>query len=545
MSDRTRCDALLIGLLGAVVLAGCRSEQAVRPDAKRGTADNPWVIGMSQCNNAEPWRVQMNNDLQAAADKHANLKLILKDAQNKSSTQQDQVREFIRQKVDLLIISPKEAKPLTRPVGEAMDAGIPVVVLDRAIEGDKYTCFIGADNIQIGRQAGKYMVKLLDGKGQIVELKGLMTSVPGQDRHKGFMEGIEGSRIKILADPDCEWLEEKAQAEMNSILSRFPKIDAVYGHNDPMAHGAYLAAKAEGKGREKGIHFIGIDALPHEGVKYVKQGILTATFEYPTGGAEAIDVALKILSGQTVPKKIVLGTRLFDKSNVDQGGEVISSGDAGGDTKAEVSSKEKVSKPEAKKSADNPAAKEAAKPAAKASKAPPAAPAAPIASKAEAEAKRKALLEQARKLARSRPALAERPKHIYFSDTKEGITVPVDQAREMLREAAKANPDKRPLIKNPKTGKHTGVMGMKCDQCGTYFPIAERSGGIFPTRWRDECPKCGYSVQRKRAVQAALKMKAQGKYDPKKIPPFIRKAVEEYEAKQKTQAEKENPKAQD
>lgn len=323
---RTMIHRYVLPAVLALAVAGCQKQSgpsAKTGGAKRGTAENPWVIGMSQCNNAEPWRVQMNADLTAAVDKHPNIKLLIKDAQNKSSTQQDQVREFVSQKVDLLVISPKEARPLTRPVGEAMDAGIPVIVLDRAIDGDKYTCFIGADNVKIGREAGKYMVKLLGGKGQVVELKGLMTSVPGQDRHKGFIEGIKGSRIKILADPDCEWLEEKAQAEMNSLLARFPKIDAVYGHNDPSAHGAYMAAKAEGKGREKALKFVGIDALPHEGVKYVRQGIMTATFEYPTGGAQAINVALKILAGKKVPKKIILGTKLFDKATAETGGQPI------------------------------------------------------------------------------------------------------------------------------------------------------------------------------------------------------------------------------
>ncbi len=97
-------------------------------------------------------------------------------------------------------------------------------------------------------------------------------------------------------------------------------IDLVYGHNDPGAHGAYLAAKAAGR---TGIKFVGIDALPQEGVAYVSQGILDATFEYPTGGAEAIDTALKIFKGESVPKEIVLGTRLFDKSNVTSGGQEV------------------------------------------------------------------------------------------------------------------------------------------------------------------------------------------------------------------------------
>jgi ribose transport system substrate-binding protein len=282
-----------------------------------------WVIGMSQCNLGEPWRVQMNKDIEEAAAQHPEIQLISRDAQNRSESQQSQVREFIQQKVDLIIISPKEARPLTRPVEEAMAAGIPVIVLDRKVEGDKYTCFIGADNVKIGREAGEYLVKLLNGKGDIVELKGLMTSTPGQERHNGFMEGIKGSQIRIVFDADCQWLEPNAQREMKSALARFPKIDAVYAHNDPSAHGAYLAARQEGKGRENQIKFVGIDALPHEGVKYVEKGILTATFQYPTGGKEAIEVALKILKGETVDKNITLGTRIFMKENVGQGGEAL------------------------------------------------------------------------------------------------------------------------------------------------------------------------------------------------------------------------------
>jgi ribose transport system substrate-binding protein len=127
--------------------------------------------------------------------------------------------------------------------------------------------------------------------------------------------------LEIIFEADMQWLEPNARKEMESALSRFGVIDLVYAHNDPGAHGAFLAAKAAG--REKDILFVGIDALPHEGIMYVRQGIMDATFQYPTGGAEAIDVALEILSGKRVEKKIVLGTRLFTKENVEHGGEVV------------------------------------------------------------------------------------------------------------------------------------------------------------------------------------------------------------------------------
>jgi ribose transport system substrate-binding protein len=286
-----------------------------------------YTIGMSQCNLGEPWRVEMNAQIKAAADKHPELKVIFKDAQNDTLKQRAHVEEFVSAGVNLLIISPKEAAPLTDPVAKAMKAGIPVIVLDRRLNGDAFTCFIGADNKKIGHAAGDWIVKKLaektkpGEKAKVVELKGLMTSTPGQDRNSGFRDAIAGKEIDIIFEADMKWLEPDARKEMESALSRFSKIDCVYAHNDPGAHGAYLAAKAAG--REKEMMFVGIDALPQEGVAYVQQGILDATFQYPTGGAEAIDTALKILTKESVPKEIILGSRVFDKQNVAQGGQEL------------------------------------------------------------------------------------------------------------------------------------------------------------------------------------------------------------------------------
>ncbi|HOQ03916.1 MAG TPA: substrate-binding domain-containing protein [Anaerohalosphaeraceae bacterium] len=307
----------IIGVgLGLLAVWGCtKKESPAQPSSEKAQ----WTIGMSQCNLGEPWRVQMNADIRQAAQEKGNLRVIFKDAQNDTLKQQAQVEEFISAGVDLIIISPKEAAPLTPVVAQAYAKGIPVIVLDRRVLGDQYTCFIGADNRKIGRAAGKWIASKLGGKGKIVELKGLMTSTPGQDRHAGFREGIEGTQIEIIFEADMKWLEPNARKEMESALARFPQIDLVYAHNDPGAHGAYLAAKAAG--REKNILFVGIDALPQEGQAYVKQGILAASFEYPTGGREAVETAVKILSGQSVPKEIILDSRVFTPENIDQGGE--------------------------------------------------------------------------------------------------------------------------------------------------------------------------------------------------------------------------------
>ncbi len=311
--------ALILAL--GLVVAACAGDGA---RGHAGTADDPFVIGMSQSNLGEPWRVQMDADVRAAAEAHPNLRVIFKDAQNNSLTQRAQVEEFVEQGVDLIIISPKEAAPLTGPVAAAYRAGVPVIVLDREVQGDEYTTFIGADNVRIGREAGRWIREALGGTGRIVELKGLMTSTPGRDRNQGFLEGLEldaNPGLQVVFSGEMEWLEPNARTEMESALATNAHIDAVYAHNDPGGHGAWLAARAAG--REAEMLFVGIDALPHEGQQYVAQGILDATFLYPTGGAEAIDVALRILAGEEVPKRIALGTRIFTVENVARGGEPI------------------------------------------------------------------------------------------------------------------------------------------------------------------------------------------------------------------------------
>jgi ribose transport system substrate-binding protein len=309
-SITSACLALLVALCLTVL------------PASQSRSQNPrWTIGMSQCNLGEPWRVQMNADIRKAAEAHPEIRMVFKDAQNDALRQSAHIDEFVSAGVSLVIVSPKEAAPLTRPVQEAYAKGIPVIVLDRRVLGDQYTCFIGADNRKIGRAAGRWIATTLGGKGNVVELKGLMTSTPGQDRHRGFREGIEGSGLKVVFEADMKWLEPNARKEMESALTRFGKIDVVYAHNDPGAHGAWVAAKAAG--RETSMFFVGIDALPHEGQMYVRQGILAASFEYPTGGAEAIQTALEILHGIKVSREVVLSSRVFTQKNVDRGGEPV------------------------------------------------------------------------------------------------------------------------------------------------------------------------------------------------------------------------------
>ena len=286
-----------------------------------GGQEYKWLVGYSQCNRAEPWRQQMDTDIKENAAEHADIKLIMKDAQNEAIQQIAHVKEFITQEVDLLIISPKDTS-LSAAVAEAYDAGIPVIVLDRAVDGEKYTCFIGADNRKIGAEVGKWVVEKLGGKGNVVELKGLSSSVPSGHRSLPFRKALEGTEIEIVYEADMEWLSEKAREKMLAALQRNPdagSIQLVYGANDPAAIAAYNAAKD--LGREEEMLFVGVDALPHEGLEAVRNGILDATFEYNTCAALAIENGLRLLAGEAVEKQITLGTRLFTPENLESGGE--------------------------------------------------------------------------------------------------------------------------------------------------------------------------------------------------------------------------------
>ncbi len=320
--------SLAVAAVTALVLAGCGTTSERTSDEPQAQsskeckgADGKYVIGMSQANVAEPYRQRMDDDIKAAAAEVPQFEVKFADAAQDNAKQVADVDNYITQQIDLLIISPNEAKPLTAVVKKAFDKGIPVLVLDRKVEGDAYTGFIGGDNVQIGTEAGKYVAeKVLPNGGSVVEIKGLAGATPQAERNQGFADGIKANpKVKIIATASGDWLREKGQAQMDALLKANPKIDVVYAHNDPMAEGAYLAAKAVG--REKEMKFIGIDALPipSGGIKAVEQGRLTATFTYPTNGKEAIAAAKKILVDcGTVEKSQVLPTRLIDKANAAQ-----------------------------------------------------------------------------------------------------------------------------------------------------------------------------------------------------------------------------------
>ena len=280
-----------------------------------------YVIGMSQCNLGEPWRVAMNDQIAMAAEKHPEFEVIFADAAQDNSKQIADIENFVQMGVDLIITSPNEATPLTNAVSAAYDAGIPVILLDRKIDGDKYTQFIGADNVDMGRIAGEYVADtLLPDGGKVCEIKGLEGTSGGIDRDNGFREGIKkNDKIEIVSVNNADWLREKAITVAEEMLQTNDEIDLFLALNDPMAEGAYIAAK--NAGREKDILFVGFDGLPTPdgGIRSVMDGRLSMTQVYPTGGTEAIESAYQLLvEGKELDKTLTLTSEIVVPDNAEE-----------------------------------------------------------------------------------------------------------------------------------------------------------------------------------------------------------------------------------
>ena len=280
-----------------------------------------YVIGMSQCNLGEPWRVAMNDQIAMAAEKHPEFEVIFADAAQDNSKQIADIENFVQMGVDLIITSPNEATPLTNAVSAAYDAGIPVILLDRKIDGDTYTQFIGADNVDMGRIAGEYIADtLLPDGGKVCEIKGLEGTSGGIDRDNGFREGIKkNDKIEIVAVNNADWLREKAITVAEEMLQTNDEIDLFLALNDPMAEGAYIAAKNAGK--EGDILFVGFDGLPTPdgGIRSVMDGRLSMTQVYPTGGTEAIESAYQLLvEGKELDKTLTLTSEIVVPDNAEE-----------------------------------------------------------------------------------------------------------------------------------------------------------------------------------------------------------------------------------
>ena len=291
----------LLVWLTLIVLCGCTSSGKQKRH----------VIGLSQCMLDDAWREAMINDMRIEASNYDDVEIIIKDAQNNNETQIQQIRDLIRQKVDVLIISPYQSEPITAVAEEAYRAGIPTIITDRKVNTDQYTSFVGANNYEIGLAAGNYAANYLPPNAIILEIWGLTQTSPAQERHKGFVDALREREDLSFRKIEGQWLVDTARMELRK-LEHPEQIDFVYAHNDMMAIAAreYFMAWDSIRGRD--LRIIGVDAVAGAGLEAVEDRRINASFLYPTGGEQVIRTAMRIIQGEPVDKFIPLRTAPVD-----------------------------------------------------------------------------------------------------------------------------------------------------------------------------------------------------------------------------------------
>ena len=276
---------------------------------------NPrYVIGVSQCSE-DLWRQTMNEELKReVALYQADAEVLIRSVKDDTPKQIADIEWFIEQKVDVLVVSPNESEACTPVIEKAYQQGIPVILVDRKIATESYTAYVGANNYQIGKEAGHYAIGILKGKGNIAEVRGTKGSTSDAERHKGFVDALKNApEVQIVAETWGNFLQADAKTQMQQLFQEHPHIDLVFAMNDPMAAGTHEAAmQFNGK-----IPFIiGVDALQQVGIQNIENNVQDASFIYPTGGEKVIELAMKILHKQPFERDNILNTTVVDKSNV-------------------------------------------------------------------------------------------------------------------------------------------------------------------------------------------------------------------------------------
>lgn len=293
-------------LLLSTALLGCNKKKEVNKRYK---------IGFAQAQGGDNWRESMLKEMQREVSFNNEIAFYFRDAQANSQKQKEQIQELINLKVDLLIVSPHEIQPLNAILEKAYDSKIPIVLIDRRINSEKYTAFIGASNYEVGQNAGKYTVAILKGRGKVLEITGLNTASPFIDRDKGFIDIISKNKgIELIAKINDH--EANFEKKLDSFIKKNKDLDVIFAHSDYIAKNVYQICKNNGV--ERKIRIIGVDGLSVEGMgmDMVASNQFKATVLYPTGGQEAMRTAINILEKKPFKKENTLESTLIDSINV-------------------------------------------------------------------------------------------------------------------------------------------------------------------------------------------------------------------------------------
>ena len=276
-----------------------------------------YIIGVSQCSE-DIWRNQQNSELRMEANFHEGVELRFVSAHDDSKLQSQQIGDLVKSGIDLLIVAPNQRSSVSPAIDRVYDKGVPVIVFERKTDSQKYSAFVSADNYEMGRQMGRYVINRLKGKGRVMEVLGLEGSSPAEERHKGFIDALKETGVEIVATIQGDWTETKAYEAVRSYKGDFTGIDLVFGHNDRSALGARKAFREKMKNSALPL-FCGIDGLPGEngGIRLVRDSLLDASYIYPTRGDQLLELALNILDGKPYEKETMLTSALVTPENAE------------------------------------------------------------------------------------------------------------------------------------------------------------------------------------------------------------------------------------
>jgi simple sugar transport system substrate-binding protein len=306
-----------VSAVALAALSACGSSSAAAPGASGGAAGGKAIVmGFSQVGAESGWRTANTKSVQESA-KTAGVELKFSDAQQKQENQIKAIRSYIQQKVDVIAFSPVVETGWDTVLLEAKRANIPVILTDRAVDSEDktlYKTFLGSDFIAEGKKAGDWLVKDSQGKSEVdvVELQGTTGAAPAIDRKEGFADAIKAApQIKVIASQTGDFTRSGGKQVMEAFLKSNPKIDVVYAHNDDMGLGAIEAIEAAGKVPGKDIKIITVDAV-HDGMQALADGKINYIVECsPLLGDQLMDLAKKVVAGESVPERVVTEETAF------------------------------------------------------------------------------------------------------------------------------------------------------------------------------------------------------------------------------------------
>jgi ribose transport system substrate-binding protein len=272
-------------------------------------------IGLSVSTLNNPFFVTLRDGAQAAADE-AGVELLVADAQDDASQQQNDLQNFVTQQVDAILVNPVDSDAVVPAVEAANNADIPVIALDRGASGGELATTIASDNVQGGRLAGEELIELV-GEGQVVQLEGIPGTSAARDRGEGFQQAIDAQdAVELVASQPANFERSQGLNVMQNLLQSNPEISGVFAQNDEMALGA-IQALGERAGSE--VYVVGFDAT-EDGLDAVREGTMNATVAQQPDeiGRLGVENAIMVIEGESVDEEIPVEVNLVTQDNVDE-----------------------------------------------------------------------------------------------------------------------------------------------------------------------------------------------------------------------------------